>query len=177
MRQVSNWFINARVRLWKPMVEEIYMLETKQTQKNLHREDRNANRANDHHPQNSLATDNPSTSAQQIQDTPPKRTRNEPHDMPMGNQDEPLNVSYNLSSHPHVGANTNMVGNNGGVSLTLGLHQNGIGGFSEPFPVGFPVAATRRFGLGIQANSDGYVMGGHFGRDVLGGQLLHDFVG
>ncbi|KAK4791938.1 hypothetical protein SAY86_022373 [Trapa natans] len=27
--QVSNWFINARVRLWKPMVEEIHALETK----------------------------------------------------------------------------------------------------------------------------------------------------
>ncbi|KAJ6384809.1 hypothetical protein OIU77_028091 [Salix suchowensis] len=27
--QVSNWFINARVRLWKPMVEEIHSLETK----------------------------------------------------------------------------------------------------------------------------------------------------
>lgn len=26
--QVSNWFINARVRLWKPMVEEIHTLET-----------------------------------------------------------------------------------------------------------------------------------------------------
>ena len=27
--QVSNWFINARVRVWKPMVEEVHMLETK----------------------------------------------------------------------------------------------------------------------------------------------------
>ncbi|CAN4120169.1 unnamed protein product [Withania somnifera] len=27
--QVSNWFINARVRLWKPMVEEMYMEEVK----------------------------------------------------------------------------------------------------------------------------------------------------
>ncbi|KAI3793764.1 hypothetical protein L1987_36386 [Smallanthus sonchifolius] len=27
--QVSNWFINARVRIWKPMVEEIHALETK----------------------------------------------------------------------------------------------------------------------------------------------------
>ncbi|KAA8544083.1 hypothetical protein F0562_021740 [Nyssa sinensis] len=27
--QVSNWFINARVRVWKPMVEEIHSLETK----------------------------------------------------------------------------------------------------------------------------------------------------
>ncbi|XP_047323166.1 BEL1-like homeodomain protein 1 [Impatiens glandulifera] len=28
--QVSNWFINARVRLWKPMVEEMYLEEIKQ---------------------------------------------------------------------------------------------------------------------------------------------------
>ncbi|KAK6935421.1 POX domain, partial [Dillenia turbinata] len=28
---VSNWFINARVRLWKPMVEEMYVEETKET--------------------------------------------------------------------------------------------------------------------------------------------------
>ncbi|MCL7029148.1 hypothetical protein MKW94_030888 [Papaver nudicaule] len=31
--QVSNWFINARVRLWKPMVEEVHTLETHQTNK------------------------------------------------------------------------------------------------------------------------------------------------
>lgn len=24
-KQVSNWFINARVRLWKPMIEEMYL--------------------------------------------------------------------------------------------------------------------------------------------------------
>ncbi|KAK8652964.1 hypothetical protein V6N13_126985 [Hibiscus sabdariffa] len=28
--QVSNWFINARVRLWKPMVEEMYQQESKE---------------------------------------------------------------------------------------------------------------------------------------------------
>ncbi|KAE8735586.1 BEL1-like homeodomain protein 7 [Hibiscus syriacus] len=32
--QVSNWFINARVRLWKPMVEEMYMEEVKEQDKN-----------------------------------------------------------------------------------------------------------------------------------------------
>ncbi|KAF8403378.1 hypothetical protein HHK36_011480 [Tetracentron sinense] len=32
--QVSNWFINARVRLWKPMVEEMYMEEIKDQEKN-----------------------------------------------------------------------------------------------------------------------------------------------
>lgn len=30
--QVSNWFINARVRLWKPMVEEMYVEEMKAEQ-------------------------------------------------------------------------------------------------------------------------------------------------
>uniref|UniRef100_A0A803LW76 Homeobox domain-containing protein n=2 Tax=Chenopodium quinoa TaxID=63459 RepID=A0A803LW76_CHEQI len=30
--QVSNWFINARVRLWKPMVEQMYLEETKEEQ-------------------------------------------------------------------------------------------------------------------------------------------------
>lgn len=30
--QVSNWFINARVRLWKPMVEEMYTEETKESE-------------------------------------------------------------------------------------------------------------------------------------------------
>ncbi|XWS66558.1 hypothetical protein CRYUN_Cryun05aG0210000 [Craigia yunnanensis] len=32
--QVSNWFINARVRLWKPMVEEMYMEEIKEQEEN-----------------------------------------------------------------------------------------------------------------------------------------------
>ncbi|KAM7276987.1 hypothetical protein ACFE04_018853 [Oxalis oulophora] len=32
--QVSNWFINARVRLWKPMVEEMYLEETKDHENN-----------------------------------------------------------------------------------------------------------------------------------------------
>uniref|UniRef100_A0A2P2JMT8 Homeobox domain-containing protein n=2 Tax=Rhizophora mucronata TaxID=61149 RepID=A0A2P2JMT8_RHIMU len=31
--QVSNWFINARVRLWKPMVEEMYTEEMKNQEK------------------------------------------------------------------------------------------------------------------------------------------------
>ncbi|KAG0491975.1 hypothetical protein HPP92_005373 [Vanilla planifolia] len=32
--QVSNWFINARVRLWKPMVEEMYVEEMKEEEVN-----------------------------------------------------------------------------------------------------------------------------------------------
>lgn len=32
--QVSNWFINARVRLWKPMIEDMYQEELKEAEKN-----------------------------------------------------------------------------------------------------------------------------------------------
>jgi hypothetical protein len=178
--QVSNWFINARVRLWKPMVEEIHMLETRQAQKGLQRDDRSANRSSDHLTSgNSLVSDNPSTSTHRIQDAPSKRTRNELADIPVGNE-EPQNFSYNFSSHPHLGVGVSMAGGgNSGVSLTLGLHQNNGIGLSEPFPIN----AAQRFGLGLETNGEGYVMGGfeshnrHFGRDVIGGQLLHDFVG
>ncbi|XP_074317288.1 homeobox protein BEL1 homolog [Silene latifolia] len=44
--QVSNWFINARVRLWKPMVEQMYLEETKEQQdKNMG----SSSDATDHH--------------------------------------------------------------------------------------------------------------------------------
>ncbi|KAJ8533830.1 hypothetical protein K7X08_007154 [Anisodus acutangulus] len=183
--QVSNWFINARVRLWKPMVEEIHMLETRQAHKSAssQRQGQNNNNPTEHFPpsNNSLPSDqNPSTSAHQFQQVPSKRTRNnDPADH--------MNLSYdNFSPHSRVGLKQASVSSagNGGVSLTLGLHQNnngnGIGGLSEPFPRN----AARRFG--IDANNEGFMFGGGFeaqnrqlGRDhiIIGGQLLHDFVG
>lgn len=39
MLQVSNWFINARVRLWKPMVEEMYQQELKEAEVAQEREE------------------------------------------------------------------------------------------------------------------------------------------
>ncbi|CAN8328167.1 unnamed protein product [Cochlearia groenlandica] len=39
--QVSNWFINARVRLWKPMVEEMYQQESKEREKELLKQENN----------------------------------------------------------------------------------------------------------------------------------------
>ncbi|KHN42028.1 BEL1-like homeodomain protein 2 [Glycine soja] len=41
--QVSNWFINARVRLWKPMVEEMYQQELKEAESAEDRENNNSN--------------------------------------------------------------------------------------------------------------------------------------
>lgn len=41
MVQVSNWFINARVRLWKPMVEEMYQQESKDEDDDIHNNNNN----------------------------------------------------------------------------------------------------------------------------------------
>ncbi|XP_043712825.1 BEL1-like homeodomain protein 6 isoform X2 [Telopea speciosissima] len=43
--QVSNWFINARVRLWKPMVEEMYKEETGDTEIDSNSSSENAPKA------------------------------------------------------------------------------------------------------------------------------------
>ncbi|KAK6943032.1 POX domain [Dillenia turbinata] len=175
--QVSNWFINARVRLWKPMVEEIHLLETRQAQKASQKDERNVNRPSENIPTSNLhAPENSSTSNQRVQDPPPKRTRNEIPIIPV-NGDETMDMSYNhLSSHQHLGVGVGTAGGSSNVSLTLGLHQNNGIGSLEPFPI----SAAHRFGLD---SSEGIVMGGfeaqnrHFGRDIIGGQLLHDFVG
>ena len=55
-------------------------------------------------------------------------------------------------------------GGHGGVSLTLGLHQNN--GYCLPEQI--PLNVARRFGL-----EDGYVMGGFEGKE-FDGQLLRD---
>uniref|UniRef100_A0A9I9D8B5 Homeobox domain-containing protein n=2 Tax=Cucumis melo TaxID=3656 RepID=A0A9I9D8B5_CUCME len=47
--QVSNWFINARVRLWKPMVEEMYLEEIKEQEQNGNSQDMIRGGGSDHH--------------------------------------------------------------------------------------------------------------------------------
>lgn len=166
--QVSNWFINARVRLWKPMVEEIHMLETLQSQK-------------DHQNCEDHSKNKPSLSDKFQDDAPFKRSRNyEPgHDISAVTNHLPCNAIGNVNNNNQpvsVGAVANS------VSLTLGLHQNNGGlALSEPFPM----SEALRFGLALEVPSnEEYVMNGsdsqnrHYGRDqVIGGQLVRDFVG
>ncbi|CAL5192217.1 unnamed protein product [Lathyrus oleraceus] len=167
--QVSNWFINARVRLWKPMVEEIHMLESQQSQKEpSQREELHRKNLSD----NNIA-ENQSTSIENFHDISYKRTRNELHNMPVMNQ--------SIASNQEVGSVGVSMMNKGatsnGVSLTLGLHQNHGIGLSEPFDM----SAAQRYGLAVQPES--YAASGfqlqnrQFGRDFITGQLLHDFVG
>ncbi|XP_058739688.1 BEL1-like homeodomain protein 9 [Vicia villosa] len=169
--QVSNWFINARVRLWKPMVEEIHMLESQQSLKEpSQREEHSRKNLSD----NNIA-ENQSTSTDKFHDDGSyKRMRNELHNIPAA-------MNQSIASNQQVGSvGVSMMNNgatNNGVSLTLGLHQNHGIGLSEPFDM----SAAQRYGLAVQPDS--YVASSfqlqnrQFGRDFITGQLLHDFVG
>ncbi|KAK7395206.1 hypothetical protein VNO78_15754 [Psophocarpus tetragonolobus] len=180
--QVSNWFINARVRLWKPMVEEIHMLESQQTQKKPEREEQNRKNLSDHLPSgNFLVTENSPTSMGKFHEVPYKHNRNELANIQVRSQEQLLNQTNTSNQQVGVGGsigNGSGASNNNGVSLTLGLHQNHGNGLSEPYSM----RAAQRFGVALQPQ--GYVINGfesqnrHFGRDLIGaGQLLHDFVG
>ncbi|XP_020236329.1 BEL1-like homeodomain protein 9 [Cajanus cajan] len=166
--QVSNWFINARVRLWKPMVEEIHTLESQQGQKRPHREEQSRKNLNDHLPSdNSLVTENPSACMEKFHDDGPyKHPRNELANIQVRNNQEQLNQSNTSNQLVGVGVSNN------GVSLTLGLHQNHGIGLSEPFSM----SAAQRFGVALQ--HEGYAISGFESHNRhFAGQLLHDFVG
>ncbi|XP_027907721.1 BEL1-like homeodomain protein 9 [Vigna unguiculata] len=176
--QVSNWFINARVRLWKPMVEEIHMLETRQGQKNSQKEEHSRNKSSDQLPSdNSIVSENPSGSTEKFQDTPYKRVTEELPNIPVRTQEQ-LNLPCTSNQPGGVGVSMGGSASNN-VSLTLGLYQNHGIGLAEPFTLN----AAQRFGVALETNNEGYVMSGyesqnrHFGRDVIGGQLVHDFAG
>ncbi|KAH0895410.1 BEL1-like homeodomain protein 9 [Brassica rapa] len=194
--QVSNWFINARVRVWKPMVEEIHMLETRQSQKSSSswRDTTTAFPDNNNNPSSSTAqqrANNNSSPARRVRndDVHANTNNNNNHFMNAGNGGNiggggAVSFSYGIASSNVPGMNTST---NGGVSLTLGLHHQI--GLPEPFPM----TTAQRFGLdggssGGGAGGESYGGGGGgyegqdrpFGRDFIGGsnhQFLHDFVG
>lgn len=98
--QVSNWFINARVRVWKPMVEEIHMLETK----GLAEKDLNSTQLEC----------SPMASSDDAQEwSEEKRSRT----LEAFTQ---LSSSETISPYPYQ---TNDIGELGPVSLTLGLRH------------------------------------------------------
>uniref|UniRef100_A0A7N0ZST3 Homeobox domain-containing protein n=1 Tax=Kalanchoe fedtschenkoi TaxID=63787 RepID=A0A7N0ZST3_KALFE len=57
--QVSNWFINARVRLWKPMVEEMYQQEAKEEEASVNPDNNNKNSNEDMNDQDDLLDPSP----------------------------------------------------------------------------------------------------------------------
>ncbi|KAL4591534.1 hypothetical protein LXL04_004503 [Taraxacum kok-saghyz] len=159
--QVSNWFINARVRIWKPMVEEIHTLETKGL-------------ADSH-----TNTNNPPTDNQDMSSLPNKQQpessrnsgtltmingQNEPNGQLWDDHEKRSRPEYQIPQPPTMDRSftsimayprTTFEGSGvgvGPVSLTLGLRQN-----AEHVQQ-------------LQQHE-------HQLRQRFGGQLIHDFVG
>ncbi|RAL39295.1 hypothetical protein DM860_002828 [Cuscuta australis] len=194
--QVSNWFINARVRLWKPMVEEIHNLETRQVQKNSQKKEQSNKNQSEHSSlrnNNAMPCEDANGSAMhhhQVQDhhhhhqhhtqLSSKRTRDEAdddHNSMGGRGDGVHEVAAMELSASSYGGNMSRLGfgptTAGGVSLTLGLHQNNELGLSGPSDSSFPANAAQRFGLDA-TSSQGFVVSGfdahssQYGRGMIG---------
>ncbi|CAD6338147.1 unnamed protein product [Miscanthus lutarioriparius] len=157
--QVSNWFINARVRLWKPMIEEMYTEEVNQK---------------------SDTSQNPSggnigggvvvIKPEQTSTTAAAAIGGDSHfRTSAGNPSSSMISSSILTADGGGGGHLfsnypSMHGSHGGaVSLTLGLQQQ-------------PFASTmmHQHSLMLQGDEQEPVLPY---RDLMGSQLLHDFAG
>ncbi|KAG1362390.1 homeobox protein BEL1 [Cocos nucifera] len=155
--QVNNWFINARVRLWKPMVEEMYLEEVKEQDKETSNEDNsndNNPRPGNPNPNSSslqlLAEDQKPTLGQLLNDSDSLSSIvNSSHHRADGRDPTNSKLSYHDARRHHpvpraenfgvVDLDFTSYGEcsnpnfGGGVSLTLGLQQHSGGGMSLSF--------------------------------------------
>uniref|UniRef100_A0A7N0U122 Homeobox domain-containing protein n=1 Tax=Kalanchoe fedtschenkoi TaxID=63787 RepID=A0A7N0U122_KALFE len=172
--QVSNWFINARVRLWKPMVEEMYTEETKEELENTSNNNTMSHPAAAHHqlehenkpgPEQLIRIDSDCLSS--IINHHNSQDSHEPPPQPLL-QIGAYNAVIELDFSSFSGS---------GVSLTLGLQQHGeSGGVSLAFPS--PAVGDAPNGSMFYAS----VMDGDQGqnlayRSLMGAQLLRDLAG
>ncbi|XP_026661887.1 homeobox protein BEL1 homolog [Phoenix dactylifera] len=193
--QVSNWFINARVRLWKPMVEEMYSEDMKE-QDNL-----SSHAATSHQDNNTSSNPNHNSSLSQkpapgqlLNDSDSlssiingshrsdgKNTVNAEASQRHNPQQQAENfgvVELDISSYGSCG-NQNL---RGGVSLTLGLQQNSGAGKT----LSFSPASQHSLLFSREHIDDGQqlqfaILDGEARtlpyRNVMGAQLLHDLAG
>ncbi|CAM0956361.1 unnamed protein product [Alopecurus aequalis] len=133
--QVSNWFINARVRLWKPMVEEMYSEEMKD------KEEGSGNggaQSTQHASDLAMGNPNPAGSYTSEGHGPrggeqkPTRAQLQLHDagslasvVSIGRSTDQQSLNFGMMDD-HLGFDAYeaaAAGFGNGVSLTLGLHQ------------------------------------------------------
>ncbi|KAJ4866613.1 BEL1-like homeodomain protein 6 [Raphanus sativus] len=173
--QVSNWFINARVRLWKPMVEEIYKEEFTEN---------DSNSSSENTPKMSEVRPIVADDEDPAQEFPQDRTKPDHehgygvetcgivqggHQMD-GGRFMTVEPSYHVAEISRFGG--------GGVSLTLGLQnsqgrENVVAMSSEAYN-SFP-------GVGIYGNvipgaEMEYVNPESRQNRITSSQLVHDFV-
>jgi hypothetical protein len=187
------------------MVEEIHNLEMRQGHKNstADKSQLGVRQQTQHSPDSSGRPPSDPSNSQQGQSSSMTRnhsahaSRHIQNELSPMTQDMPGQVSFayngGLAAHHHhhniamshpqqVEGVVGGAGNSGGVSLTLGLHQNNNNRayIAEPLPAALPLNLAHRFGL--EDVSDAYAMASFGGQDrhftkEIGGHLLHDFVG
>ncbi|KAJ0913902.1 putative transcription factor Homeodomain-TALE-BEL family [Helianthus annuus] len=195
--QVSNWFINARVRLWKPMVEEMYMEETKD---NEHENNEGVtdrfNAATDENTTITKVEQKPTVDQLIRRDSDCLSSIINHHDH---NTTKTLDRTFH-QSFPRVSADSfgaveldfsaynhnfggNGAGGGGGVSLNLGLQQHASGGGGGGGGEGgggvslyYPRDHMEDCQTAVQYSS---LLEGDQGqnlpyRNLMGAQLLHD---
>ncbi|KAG6397069.1 hypothetical protein SASPL_143230 [Salvia splendens] len=174
--EVSNWFINARVRLWKPMVEEMYLEDQKEGGQGEGEKEEQAAGHEDRKPtedQLMMRTDSDCLSS--IINTSSSRNH-----ITRGGGDA---MQFDFSSYASASHHTGGGGGGGGVSLTLGLQQHGGGGVTLAF-----TPAASEGGLFYPRDEemeecervDQYSSmfdGGSQNLHLMGAQLLHDLAG
>ncbi|KAL6979353.1 hypothetical protein U1Q18_021019, partial [Sarracenia purpurea var. burkii] len=168
---VSNWFINARVRLWKPMVEEIHTLETKglaETNPTSGRKDgkprsfEGASRLNDDHNPNKLTTTSMSSKQVECLRIGAIEGKGDGKYSETWNREKRSRVECQIPAAmddslmgfvPYQGSGLE-IGGLGAVSLTLGLRQSADSSQQQ------------------QLQQQEHQLRQHFG-----GQMIRDFVG
>ncbi|KAL1192298.1 BEL1-like homeodomain protein 7 [Cardamine amara subsp. amara] len=144
--QVSNWFINARVRLWKPMVEEMYKEEF-----------------TDALEENGLELSSENTpEIAEIQEQQIESSSNNVH----------VSGVASNSTVAHGGDRFMMVRRNGsgGMSLTLGIQNSDTHG-DVPMSSGI-----ENYENAIPGTDFEYLNSGNRQHRLASSQLLHDFV-
>ncbi|XP_022875329.1 BEL1-like homeodomain protein 9 [Olea europaea var. sylvestris] len=165
--QVSNWFINARVRVWKPMVEEIHMLETKgMTETGL-----NASKTDGKSPTegsaqlkgiqsiNTRGINAASDKQMDCSRTSPSECQGDGLSAELWNQEKRSRVEYHIPDSM-----------DGSFMGFVPYHQGGL-------EIGGLGAVSLTLGLRQSAESAQQMQPEHHLRQHIGGQIIHDFVG
>ncbi|CAN7015893.1 unnamed protein product [Brassica rapa subsp. trilocularis] len=169
--QVSNWFINARVRLWKPMVEEIYKEEFTE---------HDSNSSSDSTPKMSEVRPVVADDEDRAQELPQDHGHEygvETCGMVQGGHQMDGGRFISIEPTYHV-AEISRFGGGGGVSLTLGLqnsqgHDNVVAMSSEAYN-SFP--GVYIYGNVIPGAEMEYVNPGSRQNRINSSVMVHDFV-
>ncbi|ESQ46807.1 hypothetical protein EUTSA_v10027690mg [Eutrema salsugineum] len=169
--QVSNWFINARVRLWKPMIEEMYCEETRGEQMEV----TNPTFIDTKPDPNQIIRVEPESLSSIVTKTGHKDNSNQ------GTASSSFGSTFDFSLYGNHAVTYAGEGGTRDVSLTLGLQNGGVSLALSPVtaqagPLYYgrdhmegSVQYTASMLDGDQAQNLPY-------RNLMGAQLLHDMV-